>query len=647
MESTVLNIREQILSTETRTGQKAYMTGRLSRAILRRMVLPLLALVPIVTAALVGFTYWRAAQSPKRCQATAQLAFYPKQSDHIKPMSDTQVFQLLRPSTIHLLIEKSLSPTAPITIECSDFAATMNNAPGATYSLTAWSKNENEALRRVNAYAEAAIDEYIRIRREDLKRWGDTTEARRQEINEQLRILSEDEQTFSRSHGVPSLDAEIHRFTEVLADRKISLNEYAILCKRETDALSKLEEQLGAVPEETLKRADEVANLLNIIDNDRNKVEALRAVRQDDPKDLQQAENELSKDREFYDSFIRRNNLENIQASNLRRISQLNGKIKETKSKLNALLEEKGAKELNVEAGKKYISDLMDLLPLHEKFKINRSSLEQSAKTCDSIDTDIRYLDSTLNNELVKQDEAKVTEVKSKFTWGDLPACLISAAVIVLLVGAAMLVFDFQWGYVHNLEELCFIHDVIPIGIAGDKRDSGEKLFFRFQKTIGERRTVFIGALPGARKDIKIMDSFALQCALGGKRILLVEVVEAKGFTEPEGASIYAAISCIDNRGWMPVANPDCLSASELLLMEADLKILTSDYDLVFVTRKQDLVGDSIFGDQMKQLCDATILLIGAKKTPRNAIRDLFHETTEDGPLQSCKPTMAVLTDNA
>ena len=106
---------------------------------------------------------------------------------------------------------------------------------------------------------------------------------------------------------------------------------------------------------------------------------------------------------------------------------------------------------------------------------------------------------------------------------------------------------------------------------------------------------------------------------MSGASSFLLDIVSHSDFTPPDGAEEMVGVVRSGQRGWFPAANRFALAPTELEMLKADIATLGESFDNIFI-RIDDVVRvGGMFFDQLLDLSDAVLLMIGSGSTPRSS----------------------------
>ena len=167
------------------------------------------------------------------------------------------------------------------------------------------------------------------------------------------------------------------------------------------------------------------------------------------------------------------------------------------------------------------------------------------------------------------------------------------------------------------------------------------EIYYTFFDANPKAKLVFIGHLPGSETPPELAETLLWQSASNGKRVMILRIVDSASFEENGSMTLLHSIFCSGGEGFLPVENPYMLTHAELSLLKEDLKELGKNFDLIFITRELPVQKQGLFFRQMFAFCDASIILVGAERTPRMMLRHVININKSN-----TRPLYAVIIGN-
>ena len=137
-------------------------------------------------------------------------------------------------------------------------------------------------------------------------------------------------------------------------------------------------------------------------------------------------------------------------------------------------------------------------------------------------------------------------------------------------------------------------------------------------------QVILAGRLPGGDLRKKFISAFAEDCqGEEADSVLVLELVEAGTFKTPADRDLHRCSLVVYSgaRGYVPVENTNYLSPREEEKLRQDMLLLRKIFHLVCLVKPTPLTQDGVFLEQIATVCDAAMVAIGIRKTPRRLVR--------------------------
>ena len=157
-----------------------------------------------------------------------------------------------------------------------------------------------------------------------------------------------------------------------------------------------------------------------------------------------------------------------------------------------------------------------------------------------------------------------------------------------------------------------------------------------------DAKTIFACRLPWAEPNAAFAEVMDFTATMSGASSFLLDIVSHTDFTPPEGAEEMIGVVRSGQRGWFPAANRFALAPTELQMLKADIATLGESFDNIFI-RIEDVVrvGGTFF-DQLLEMSDAVLLVVGSGRTPRSSFAFARRHLKQSGKL-----VMAIAVDSS
>ena len=608
--------------------------------------------VPIVVFVLAFVTLFvivgRRARYAERFEAHAVLFFRPHDTEHAKAATADEVVQILLRRTLREKLADRLAGGSSSEgyrsqiARTTDFIVDENN--DRIFHIVARTSTAERAVERANAFAQVCLEEYALYRNVDLDVLLKTAEENRAELLRRLADLDKEEDELNRKSKLSQPRQELARLNDALLQQKTSLSEANVRLSRERSQQQKLEHEIGATPKAILDGLEMLKTLLTDVDKaDATVSDATTRYTERNPK-LIVARERFAKLKEKCDAFCRDHGIERIDLMTVEKVEELLKSLAEAKSRTSLAQETTEALQSEIQKNEAEVKRLQDIAPAFERIQKRREAFQRSLTEVDNVLSDVRYQKLAIPRDLMLIEPVRVPEETPLITTKKL-------VLVVMLSGAAgggaavlLLMLLLVFGRVHDVREVSYHSEFIALGSLPpanrtfvseqDENRTLEGIYYRFSGAVGDVRRVLVGRLPRGEFSPALQRAFDWNCALGGKRLLRVEVVPSREFEMTDDMEPLGGVVMGGNRAYFPVNDISRLSQSELALLENDVKTLGEKYDVFMFGRRQPFSEDSIFFDQMMNICECALLFVGARKTSRGALRAAaLHQKAAEKPM--------------
>ena len=576
----------------------------------------------VVTAvALACLVRWRVQRDPYRCESQTNLAFCPKRSGDIQGMDNAQLLRVITRRTLFDRISKSLGVASGDPFDM--FEVSQDGRDRNFYAVKAYASTEGEAIRRVNAFADAAISEYRAFRLEDLRGRIESVDRRKAEIAEEERKLEAEESALNRELGVVRPAAEMDRLLSQVSDRRRQLIDVTVKVGEAESQLKVLGKQLAGVDTAILDEANTVKKFTDKLADVDKEIEKLRLVYTDENPRLGKYLDERREVQARYEEFLSRFGMKNARSVDLVRIDALVTQARTVQQTLESQQLLRKALLDDIDRCNARIESLSRVLPRYERLNGRSDALKASRLTIEESEASLLYLEASVKNEFYQIERATTASKKQAVSRKKLTVIVAGGVVTGGLAFLLVALLELAFGKIRRRAELEAAVDVSSIGAFGRGGDDPEDIFIRFSAATRGKKSVLLVSLPGVATNDDFVKSLSHSCRMTGVRVLFIDLLPASSCRGDWESGKCAAVAYRGDRGVMPVVNPHWLSVHELATLEADLKTLQGEFDLVVVMLAAAAKAVTISVIQLNRLCESTLGLAAIRATPRKALRRL------------------------
>ena len=609
----------------------------------------LLSLFLVHTLAFGAFLTFRSIRSVERFESKTRLLYNPRKVSSVETVSDRQLMSIIdRKSLKRRVGEKVQMSKAESECLTVDMKVTQEKRPTNLFTITSASQTWKGAVQKANAFADIIIDEYVAYRTKDLEDLSQALSDRRAGLMEQLTDLESKEATLKSKTGVLAPQDALLALNMLISDQRRNASVLGVDAANEELKRRKLEELVGeggaaitANAQAIRKRSDAIAQI------DRELVELRERYTDLNPKvagKVADCEERIAEMREF----LRSKGAEYIDVDNIDQLERSAGELADSLTRLEAISEKRRAIEQEITDNEARAAELAALIPEYERLQTRRADVTASVRSLDEQLNDIQYIKETLRNDLRQIERAGGVGDKGLFGVKQIALSVIGAAVCCGAVLLWIVTLELAMGKMRGGSEVAAHSEISYLGSIPKKGVLGEEEEREVMGVVALKmflanvnyKAALICRLPGAELRDDFLSAVDFTATMSGMSGFMLDIVSSAGFTPPEGAEQMISVVRHGNRGWFVTANRFVMAPTELQLLMADITELRNTFDNVFLRMEEGVRTGGTFFDQILELCDSVILVVGTNTTPRSAFRYVRRHVAA-----SNKPIMAIATD--
>ena len=644
-------MEEELTESEREQLKRINALRKVACVILLKWIWQILTVFTVSLGVFSAFFVWRSAKSVHRFDALTRLLYTPRHISKIETVSDKQLLTIIdRKSLMRRVgnrLPMELSEKECLTI---DLEIKQERKPSNLFTLTAHAPTWVGAVKKVNAYAEVLIEEYVAYRTRELENWRESIMVRKKSLQDQIAELESEESTARGQVGVASPSDALTTLNHLLSDQRRNLSMLSVQIVNEEVKKKKLDEFVGNIGPMIIASAAAIKKKSAEIAAVDAELVKLREVYTDlNPKVKGKVE-ERAALLEGYMKMLKEKGMSGIALEDIDRIEKAASELAEISLKIEALEENRRSLELEIRDNEAKSAALTAAIPAIERIRIKRNDLERTLRDLEDQLDNLSYLQMSTANDLQQIERAggagdkRPLNVKT-FTFSAIAtgACTGSFALLLLLV-------ELVWGRVRNAKELAAHGDVEMLGSLpkegalskDEEKDVLGVVALKFTASELPKGIVLVNRLPGAPEQPKFRDALNWSLAMSGAQSFALSVVDEAGFEPPEGAETLLNAVCKGLYGWFPVENRYVLAPTELQMLQTDIAELRKQYDHVFLFVQGGCRRGGSFFDQLLTVIDCTLVVVGADRTPRSWLSYVRRHVQAAG-----KPMMGLVTGAA
>lgn len=594
------------------------------------------------------FLVWHYAKSAHRFDATTQLIYTPRKSSHIDNMSDKQLMSILE----RLSLKRKVGVKLDLPIEereclAMDLTITHERKQSSLFTLTAQAPTWVGVVKKVNAYAEILIDEYIGYRKRDLEAVRDSILVKKSTLQSHIAEIESEEAIEKAKAGVAAPVETLTTINALISDQRRNLSMLSVQVANEEVKKAKLQETVGPMGEVVVANASYIrrkSDALAALDKD---IASLREIYTDlNPKVAGKLDDRHAL-LEEYQAFLRDKGIANVAIEDLDKIEKSASELADVQAKIDVLTESQRSLKQEIADNEKATETLIAVIPILDRLKIKREDLERSMRDLEDQLDNISYLEMSIAKDLRQLERAGGAGDKNPLSIKNFALAVAGALVFTLVIAFWILAFEFLFGKVRGAKELGAYGDVEVLGSLpkdGVLPEENEKdvlgvVALRFCNAEIPKGVVLVCRLPGSPPQPKFVEALEWSVSMAGQSYFAMNIVPSFGFEHPEGGEMMINTVRKGTYGWFPVSNRYSLAPTELQMLQADLATLRGEFDGVFLMMPEGMRRGGSFLSQLLGVCESVIIEVAADGTPRSEL-----EYARRNVIASGKPMMGLAT---
>ena len=601
-----------------------------------------LLLIAVIVAALVLYLLHRQGQKNFfRYRGSVNLIYSPTQIriPDLPSLKIENVYQIISTP----LVKKNAGNIAQIPSEKDGnlgrgLEVSLDRKTDNTLTLTVTWDDEEEHAKLLDAYAQAANDEYSLHRRNDLeKKQKQTAKSISQTENEQKKI---DDKINKLIQSYPSsLDQELDKLQKRAARLEEELAGYLqqkVRLSKQLE-LEKIKSQGKEINPQ--KQALIKANYKYFMDLIKQRDEALLFRNKQlekysaDHPDAKLAEKELEGRQALLEKVLGDIAEEDVLTMDSNSLD-VQAQIDTVQQLIDAILAQQ--KDLQEK-----ITTIRDLNQEVTKLKEQRSAKSRQISDLEKKKSDIEQVMQQTRAELGTLTSSMGSYQINGLQTKQYLVALFAGGIVASFVAIVIILLAAQFGSISTAMEL---HDMAEIEVftlseselkklePAALQEAAHNVFYDLNQMIEDRRYLFFGALQGSYSTALLLEQLLLQFAMNGTRIFILNLdpfdmnsEESNDDDQPTAEDpITEELLGVEKNGDTGVfrlGNASFISPNEQDILKMDMDTLLKHYDKILFRRKAFFTGKELLFKQVIALTQCCIFSVGKKRSPRSFLK--------------------------
>ena len=658
-----LNVQE-----ETKQMQKMQMYQKLVFFTLFKFKWSIIAvfLATVLLGCIARYVQFKS--SHHKFEGSVTLFYTPRASEEVKPLSLNHVLGLFsRQKIFQQLIEELHLNEKQRALLKQSIEVKLLRDHNDMFVITGIGDSDEYVKLLVNTFVTLGIRNYEEYRTAELRNFLESRERRLLEVQQFQSAQIEKIHALHRKYGIIHPAEEMETVKKMQGEQAATLAELNVKLSDARNRFSVAEKNYKILPPNVIKHRGSLREFVRDSRKFSREYEKAKLMFAERNPRYVEAKSSYETIVNEFEAFKKKHNIINFEESMLLDIDGVINRYNEAEAALNQI--ELSMKSLRAEMAlvKEKEHKLQQMIPEHEQIeqlqKTANKNIALIVEELTRVRSNIAHVpsDITINERLVN------TKAFSCFPLKILAVIFIAGIFVSGLYASGMVTYDIINGKFSGIEEAVFHKDffdtvgVIPHEDATfsveQRQILNNEMFYRFILKLKDTRTIFSCSLNGSFLSSVMFDE---QFTKAKRNTILVRLIQKnevddicknmqkigdfyysdKGssgvnFTETEiqhNIEYLRGFSSGDGKGYgygygfafFPVRNLSVLEPDEISALYDVVNELKQHYQLIRISREKPFNASCILVRQLHDICDATLLYIGKKQTPRSVLRKVL-----------------------
>ena len=650
---------------ETRQMKKLQMYQKLVIFTLFKFKWSILLVFGVTILFGAAFRYLSFKNSHRKFEGAVTLFYTPRASEEVKPLSMNHVLGVFSRQQIfqQLIDELHLSEDQRAVLKQSIEVKLLRDH-NDMFVISGVGESDEYVKSLINTFVAIGIRNYEEYRTAELRNFLESRERRLRELQEFQQSQIEKLHSLHRKYGIIHPVEEMENVKKIQGEQNATIAELNVKLADARHRFALAEKNYKALPANVIKHRATLRNfILDIRKASREYEKAKLMFAERNPRFVE-ARSAYEVIRNEFDKFKKEHDIANFEEYMLLDIEGNISRYQEAEVILYQL--ELSMKSLQAEIAlvKEKEKKLQHMIPEHEQVEQMQNAVNKNISLLVEELTRVRSNIAHVPNDITINERLVNTKPFSCFPVKILALIVIAGVFVSGLYAVVVVTYDLINGKFSGIEEAVFHKDFFDtVGIiphesasfsAEQRKIINNEMFYRFILRLKDTRTIFSCSLDGSFLSSVMFDE---QFTKAKRNTILVRLIpeskvdEICGNMQKIGDFYYSdkgnigvnyvekdvahdveylrGFSSGDGRGYgygygfafFPVRNISVLEPDEISSLYNVVNELKKHYQLIRISREKPFNASCILVRQLHDICDATMLYIGKKQTPRSVLR--------------------------
>ena len=663
------NLPDYSSQEETRQMQKLQMYQKLVIFTLLRFKWSILLIFAGVFLLGMLARYVHFSNSPFRYESKITLFYTPRPSEEVKPLNITHVLSIFsRQKVYHQVIEDMQLNARQKAVLREAIEVELLRDHNDMFVITGRGESEKYVQQLVNAFAAAGRRNYEDYRGTELRNYLNNRERRLQELQLYQKNKVEELHGLHRKFGIVHPKEEMSTVKKIQGEQNAALSELNIKLTDARYRFAVAEKKYKAIPLEVITHR--VALRAYIAELKKRSLEYEKAKLIFSERNPRYVESKANYELYLQDfnNFKKNNNIPDFNEAILAGIDGTIDAYIQCEVVLNQLELSMKALQSEITMIKEKEKTLQHMIPLHDQVEQLSATANKNitllVEELTRVRSNIAHVPDDIN---INERAAGATAFKM-FSVKIMMLIFIAAFFCSALYAVIVIFWDLTYGKFQGIDEAMICKDYFDtVGVIPDSTSNftpaqrnvlTNGMFYHFILRLKDTRTIFSCSLDGSFLSSVMFDEQFTKAKRNTILVRLIPLEEAEtkckdmqkigdfyysdngnsgvNYSDKElnhSLEYLSGFSNGDGYGYgygygfafFPVRNISCLEPDEIATLFNIVQELKKHYQLIRISREKPFDATCLMVRQLHDICDATLLYIGKKKTPRSVLRKILN----------------------
>ena len=626
--------------------------------------------------------YFQFKYSHHKYEGSVTLFYTPRASEEVKPLSLNHVLGVFSRQQIfkQLIDEMHMNEQQRALLKRSIEVKLLRDH-NDMFVITGCGDSDEYVKLLVNTFVTIGIRNYEEYRTAELRNFLESRERRMLELQNYQSTLIERTHELHRKYGIIHPIEEMDTVKKIQGEQSATLAELNVKLADAQHRFSVAEKIYRVLPPNVIKHRAALREYLQNLRRTSREYEKAKLMFAERNPRFVEAKSAYEAVYNEFENFKKKYQITNFEESMLLDIEGVISRYQEAEVRLNQLNISMKSLQAEISYIKEKEKKLQQMIPENERIEQLLKTVNKNISLVVEELSRVRSNISHVPNDITVNERLVSTKAFSAFPIKILAVIVIGGVFVSGLYATVITTYDLIYGKFSGIDEAKFHKDffdtvgVIPhenVDFTQEQREIlNNEMFYRFILRLKNTRVLFSCSLNGSFLSSVMFDEQFTKAKRNTILIRLIpesQVEKICGNMQKIGDFYYSdkgnigvnyvekdvqndieylhGFSSGDGKGYgygygfafFPIRNLSVLEPDEIRTLHGIINELKKHYHLIRISREKPFNASCILVRQLHDLCDATLLYIGKKQTPRSVLRKILKLHDED------HKTYAILT---